>query len=152
METTRASFARSGVYRSCAGAWWLAILALVPAAASAWLHPRAPAFAWERPLPAGTISRAAALELNNALWVDARSPEEFANGHVPGAILLPPREWDTHVEALLMEWQPGRPIVVYCGGGGCEASQAVARRLREELGLSDVWVLDGGWRPREVTP
>src|SRR5690606_19024005 len=110
---------------------------------SAWLHPRPPA--WEQPVTRGTLDWAAARALDGALWVDARSAEDFARAHVPNALSLPANDWHTHIEALLMAWQPDQPLVVYCGGGACQASQEVAQRLRDELGLTNVWVLAGGW-------
>jgi len=35
---------------------------------------------------------------------------------------------------------------VYCDGADCGTSRAVARRLKRELGVSEVYVLKGGWR------
>lgn len=134
---------RGPVVRSCAGALVLSLAALVPAALSAWLHPHAPT--WQQARVAGTLTWAEAQALTNALWIDARAAKDFARAHVPGALPLPAGEWDSHIEAVLGEWQPGRPIVVYCGGGGCQASQSVAERLRTEMGLTDVSVLAGGW-------
>lgn len=126
----------------------LALVALAPAAVSALWHPRAPA--WTAPAAGdGTISWAEAHALPNPLWIDARSPEEFARGHVPTALSLPPAEWETRLEAVLIEWSPERPVVVYCGGNGCLASHAVARRLRDELGFTRVHVLADGWKGEE---
>ncbi len=79
------------------------------------------------------------------LWVDARTAEKFATGHIPNALLLNEDEWDRLVPAFLDAWEPDRQIVVYCDGGSCDASHAVARRLREELKLENVHVLKGGW-------
>lgn len=85
--------------------------------------------------------------MSGALWIDARSAEDFARGHAVGALNLPAAEWDARIEAVLTEWTPGRAVIVYCGGNDCHASETVARRLREELGLGDVRVLTDGWRP-----
>lgn len=130
-------------HRTCAAALALILAALVPALASAWLHPRAPA--WKAAAEAGTLTWNEANALHNALWIDARTADEFTRGHVGNALSLPAADWDAHIEAVLREWSPGRPVVVYCGGGGCRASHAVAQRLRDELGLSDIHVLAGGW-------
>jgi hypothetical protein len=35
--------------------------------------------------------------------------------------------------------------VVYCSSLSCNASREVARRLRREAQLPDVFVLEGGW-------
>ena len=51
--------------------------------------------------------------------VDARSPESFQRGHVPGAINIPHRtmsvETTAHIEKSAL-------VVVYCDGIGCNAS------------------------------
>ena len=44
-----------------------------------------------------------------------------------------------------MPGTPIRRVVVYCDGGGCEASRHVADRLRDKLGMKSVFVLKGGW-------
>ena len=79
-------------------------------------------------------------------WVDARPRAKFAEGHVAGAVLLNEDEWDRLVPAFLDAWEPEKKIVVYCDAGSCEASHAVARRLRDELKLENVRVLKGDWQ------
>ena len=80
------------------------------------------------------------------LWIDARAETAFASGHVPGALSLSEAEWEQGLPAVVKAWRPGVKVVVYCDDRGCEASQSVARRLRRELGLGDIFVLKGGWR------
>jgi rhodanese-related sulfurtransferase len=79
--------------------------------------------------------------------VDARTPEAYAAGHVPGALNLPHRLMDAASTAAL-----GRDklYVVYCDGIGCNASTKGALRLtalgfqaKEMLGGLDWWVRDG---------
>jgi len=148
MKNTATHHSRSRPIRhAIGGAVAIGLCALVPALLSAWLHPQASQ--WTRPTEAGTISWANAQMLSKALWIDARSAEDFSRGHVPSALSLPPAEWDTRVEAVLIEWSPERPVVVYCGGNDCLASHSVAQRLREELGLTNVHVLSGGWSTAE---
>ena len=51
-----------------------------------------------------------ALESNEKpLLVDVRSPEEFAAGHMPGAINIPVTELEAHTEQLPKD----QPVVVY---------------------------------------
>jgi rhodanese-related sulfurtransferase len=78
-------------------------------------------------------------------WVDARPRAKFEKQHIPDALLLNEDEWNALIPAFLDAWEPGRPIVIYCDGGACDASHAVAKRLREEMQLGDVWILKGGW-------
>jgi len=64
-----------------------------------------------------------------ALIVDAREPDEFAEGHIPGAVNVP---YDTAVTdpALLESLDSGgRPVITYCGGGSCELSLSLADEL-----------------------
>jgi rhodanese-related sulfurtransferase len=80
------------------------------------------------------------------LWVDARDPALHARAHVPGAISLPPSIYEQALPALLERWEPGMALVVYCDSGACHASHEVASRLKQDMGLDDVWVLKGGWQ------
>jgi len=82
---------------------------------------------------------------NSAIWVDARPDDEFASDHVPGAISLNEDRWNELLPQFLVVWSPGKKIVVYCSSLSCNASREVARRLRKEAQLPDVFVLKGGW-------
>jgi rhodanese-related sulfurtransferase len=81
----------------------------------------------------------------NVIWVDARLDEEFARDHVPGALSLNEDRWNELLPQFLAAWSPGKKIVVYCSTLSCNASREVARRLRREAQLPDVFVLEGGW-------
>lgn len=79
-----------------------------------------------------------------ALVVDARDPEDYAEGHIRGAINLP---YDLVVsDPALVETldTAGRPVVTYCGGGGCEVSVGVAEEL-SLAGFERVAVYVGGF-------
>jgi rhodanese-related sulfurtransferase len=80
-----------------------------------------------------------------AIWVDARPDNEFERDHVPGAIPLNEDRWNELLPAFLGQWSPEKKIVVYCSSQSCNASREVAHRLRDEAGLKDVFVLQGGW-------
>jgi rhodanese-related sulfurtransferase len=84
------------------------------------------------------------------LWVDARSDEQFARGHVPGAVQLNEDRWDELLRGMLAAWSPERKVVVYCSRKTCNASHEVAERLRKEAGLTNVYVLSGGWEEWEA--
>jgi rhodanese-related sulfurtransferase len=81
----------------------------------------------------------------NVIWVDARPDDEFASDHVPGAISLNEDRWNELLPQFLAAWSPGKKVVVYCSSLSCNASREVARRLRKEAQLPDVFVLEGGW-------
>jgi rhodanese-related sulfurtransferase len=80
--------------------------------------------------------------------LDVRTPEEFAAGHVPGAINVP----HDQVEARLPELQTklgGKDVVVYCRSGrraGMALSvleQAGFRRLGHLEGDMNAWSAAG---------
>jgi rhodanese-related sulfurtransferase len=130
--------ARSHPWRVVLG---LLLVALVPAVISVWLHPHGPT--WVR---TGDITVAVARAWSDVLWVDARAASAYQHAHVPGALNLSPGSWDEQVGDFVAAWSPGRRVVVYCDGHGCQASREVAQRLHDELGLKEnVHVLTGGW-------
>jgi len=126
----------------------LLLVPLVPAGLTGWLHPRAPDWRELGNREAG-VARVAAAQVGRdypgALWVDARPAEARAAGGVPGAVGLSEDDWETGFAILAETWDGRRPLVVYCGGELCDASAAVAVRLRRELGFDHIVVLEGGW-------
>jgi rhodanese-related sulfurtransferase len=101
---------------------------------------------WAEPeLAAGEIRLmdAQALEV---IWLDARSPEEFEAGHIPGALFFDPNDWDSGLLVLMEAWlNDPRPIVVYCGSESCDTSQRIAEQLRSALDGAEIYSLKGGW-------
>jgi rhodanese-related sulfurtransferase len=116
--------------------------------ATALWHPRRPDWTALR-APVEAVRQVdladARAEFADALWLDAREPAAYAAGHVPGALALGETDWETGFAALMESWDGARPLVVYCGGESCHASEAVARRLKRELGFDRIVVLRGGW-------
>jgi rhodanese-related sulfurtransferase len=102
---------------------------------------------WQSPVPASemvTVAQARAWG-GNAIWVDARPDAEFASDHVPGAVSLNEDRWNELLPQVLAVWSPEKKVVVYCSSLSCNASREVARRLRKEARLPNVFVLKGGW-------
>lgn len=58
--------------------------------------------------------------------LDARSPDLYATGHVPGAVNLPHAKI---VEAKLRDYPANTLFVVYCAGPHCNGAQRAALRL-----------------------
>jgi rhodanese-related sulfurtransferase len=131
---------------TCRQASLLLVLALVPALLTAWLHPKRPAWSWTRP-SVTEIALADAVRLTPVIWVDARPDEEYAAQHMPGALSLNEDRWNELIKKFLDVWsaQPGARVVVYCNSQRCDASRAVAVRLRHEYQIGNVFVLQGGW-------
>jgi rhodanese-related sulfurtransferase len=102
---------------------------------------------WQSPLPPSesvTLEQAQAWGAT-AIWLDARPDEEFARDHVPGALSLNEDRWNDLVGPFLAMWAPDKKVIVYCSSQGCNASREVAKRLREEAQIKNVFVLQGGW-------
>ena len=102
---------------------------------------------WQSPIPASelvTVDQARSWG-DNVIWVDARADNEFERDHIPGAILLNEDRWNELLPHFLGQWSPERKIIVYCSAQSCNASREVAKRLRDEAQLKNVFVLDGGW-------
>jgi ArsR family transcriptional regulator len=75
------------------------------------------------------VSRAELLKLSRAGAVtvlDVRPEDEFALGHLPGAVNIPLRA----LEARLSELNPSQEIVAYCRGPYCVLSYEAVAALR----------------------
>ena len=84
---------------------------------------------------------------NDAIWIDARTADEFERDHVPDAVSLNEDHWSESLpQFLATRWSPEKKIVVYCGAASCNLAEDVARRLREEAKLpNEIRILKGGW-------
>ena len=72
--------------------------------------------------------------------VDVREPDEFAAGHIEGALNIPLRELTRHLAELPAN--TSSPIVVYCHSGK-RATHALV--ILRELGYKHVYNLKGGY-------
>ena len=82
------------------------------------------------------------------LFVDARSNDDYNEGHIKGAISLPVGEFDERVGNLLDNYSPDQSIITYCSGRTCEDSHRLAQMLID-LGYESVSIMiDGfpGWK------
>lgn len=77
----------------------------------------------------------------DALILDVRTTDEFASGHVPGAINIPYDEVGMRVEEIGSDRD--RTVVVYCESGG-RAGKAEATLLAS--GFTDLVHLEGDMR------
>jgi rhodanese-related sulfurtransferase len=79
-----------------------------------------------------------------AMFIDARSAEEYARGHIRGARSLPWQEVDLNFMAVTADLDLTTPVVTYCDGETCELSHDLALFLRD-AGFADTRVLVNGW-------
>ncbi len=82
----------------------------------------------------------------SVLWLDARTSEVYNKSHRPEALLLNEDDWEGFIEPVMMTWEPGMKVVVYCDSRTCDASREVAERLRDEMQWDHIYVLHGGWQ------
>ena len=102
---------------------------------------------WQSPIPAAELVRVDQARSwgDNVIWVDARPDNEFERDHIPGAISLNEDRWNELLPEFLGQWSPEKKVVVYCSTESCNASREVAKRLRDEAQLKNIFILDGGW-------
>jgi len=96
----------------------------------------------------GTVDEARQLfDSGEYVFVDARSPEDYEAGHIPGAVSLPVGQSEERVAAFLEHYPPEASIITYCSGRTCQDSHHLAEFLLE-FGYDNVTVfIDGfpGW-------
>jgi len=73
--------------------------------------------------------------------VDVREDNEWAQGHVPGAVHLGRGIIERDIEARVP--QTDAKLILYCGGGF--RSALVADNL-QKMGYTNVESMDGGWK------
>ena len=86
-------------------------------------------------------------DAGEALFVDVRSRDMFAAGHIPGAVSLPLGDVDSALEDFATKFSVRQPIVTYCSGRLCQDSHTVAQLLMERGFENVVVYIDGfpGW-------
>ena len=80
----------------------------------------------------------------SAVFVDARPPELYQEGHIQGALNVPLAEFDRMIDTVLTELPEEALIVTYCDGEDCDLSAHLAVKLKE-IGYENVRVLHNGW-------
>lgn len=71
--------------------------------------------------------------------LDVRTPEEFAEGHLDGAVLVD--FYDADFAEQIGELDPNVPYLMYCRSGNRSGQTAT---IMEQLGFTDVADVDGG--------
>lgn len=83
---------------------------------------------------------AAQMKNENAVILDVRTPEEYAAGHIPNAILINYNAPD--FAARIDSLSKSKSYLVYCAAGGRSAK---ASTIMSEKGFKDVYNLEGGF-------
>ena len=97
----------------------------------------------------GTVDEARQLyDSGEYIFVDARSLEDYEEGHIQGAVSLPVGQSEDRVAAFQERYPPEASIITYCSGRTCQDSHHLAEFLLE-FGYDNVTVfIDGfpGWK------
>jgi len=107
---------------------------------------------WRRPprvsLPTAdliTLENARRLwERGDAIFLDARTANEFVTGHIAGALSLPTENFDAAFSVARPRLATEQALVLYCDGERCDDSGRLLLRLRS-LGYTNAHVLVNGW-------
>jgi rhodanese-related sulfurtransferase len=75
--------------------------------------------------------------------LDARTVENFALGHIPGALNLPISRFDEYFPRRRERLQAARMVILYCSGWTCTDSHELALRLFQN-GLKSLLLYRGG--------
>ena len=102
------------------------------------------------PLPAGLVAMSleqarAAFDAQSALFLDARELQEYEQGHLPGALNLPPSDFEERFLDVADQVEAAASLVVYCDGIECSDAIETAERLLE-TGRTQVYVFEAGWK------
>lgn len=83
-------------------------------------------------------------EQDAAIFLDARPQNQYAEGHIYGALCIPWQEVDRFFIEIVELLEPSQTIITYCDGETCDLSHELALFLKE-MGFEDVRVLVNGW-------
>lgn len=80
----------------------------------------------------------------DAVFLDARSPELYQEGHIQNARNLPWEGYEQYYDKVMNGIAPDALIITYCDGEGCSLSKDLALLLFDR-GYRNVRVLVNGW-------
>ena len=101
----------------------------------------------DAPLPEGAVGVEEARRLYDegiAIFIDARSPDGYAEGHIPGSINIPYDQLPKYLDTLQSQVLRTDHIIVYCWSPTCDFSDQLATELKI-MGYDNVEVFTGGW-------
>lgn len=84
-----------------------------------------------------------AFDDKDVVFIDARSSTEYAAGHIPGALNVPPSEFAR--SKPLERLRRDQPVITYCSGEACQSSIVLAEMLIGVRGHIETRVFFGGW-------
>jgi rhodanese-related sulfurtransferase len=85
------------------------------------------------------------LNQKDFIIIDARQPESYSKGHIPGARNIFALDDPNEKVPKIFDLPADKKIVVYCDGGACDLSEELAKELIGSFGFKQVFVYAGGW-------
>jgi len=85
-----------------------------------------------------------AFQTGGVLFVDARGPEYFNNGHIPGAVSLPLDRFAPQIAAFKQKFSLETRMITYCYNTECTDSRDLAQLLTE-AGFKHVAIFSDGF-------
>ena len=79
-----------------------------------------------------------------AIFLDARSPEDYVRGHIQCALNIPWESFDEYIDRVFETIPDNAWIVTYCDGEHCLLSENLAKELLS-MSYENVKVLLNGW-------
>jgi rhodanese-related sulfurtransferase len=86
----------------------------------------------------------AAFDDGVAVIIDARAPDAFTAGHIPGAVNIPYDQLPSYLETLEIEAPRDGLVICYCWSPSCDFSDQLGTELKL-LGYEDIQIFTGGW-------
>lgn len=83
-------------------------------------------------------------EKGEAVFVDARMPEDYRQGHIKGAKNLPDMEFDSYIDDFYENIDFESIIITYCDGEHCRLGKMLAEKL-DMAGFENVYYLKNGY-------
>ena len=87
-----------------------------------------------------TLDELKQFQNEGAIVIDVRSPQEYREGHIDGAISIPEYEIKKKIENIVLD--KDKNIVVYCSSGGRSKK---AQKVLKKLGYQNVYNLYEGY-------
>ncbi len=68
-------------------------------------------------------------DADKSIFVDARSEDDYNDGHIKGAVFLPVHRFDQLIDGFKNKYSSEATIITYCSGRTCEDSHQLAQLL-----------------------
>lgn len=89
-----------------------------------------------------TVDEAKTILAHNpdAFFLDVRTPEEFKDGHIEGAVLI--NFFDTNFKQQLATLDKDKPVYLYCRSG---SRSQKAGLILNEMGFKEIYDIEAGY-------